>query len=72
MDRFLNGTLDFPGIAELCADAVDRFGDGEPPSRKLDELISPGRRGPRLGRNRRPSWSVKDRICLISSASATA
>jgi 1-deoxy-D-xylulose-5-phosphate reductoisomerase len=40
VDRFLNGTLDFPGIAELCAAAVDRFGSGEPAEPELDELIS--------------------------------
>jgi 1-deoxy-D-xylulose-5-phosphate reductoisomerase len=38
--RFLNGTLDFPGIAQLCAAAVDRFGGGEPAEPRLDELIS--------------------------------
>ena len=37
VDRFLNGTLSFNGIAALCADAVDRFGDGAPP--ELDELL---------------------------------
>jgi 1-deoxy-D-xylulose-5-phosphate reductoisomerase len=37
VDRFLKGTLAFNGIATLCADAVDRFGDGAPP--ELDELI---------------------------------
>jgi 1-deoxy-D-xylulose-5-phosphate reductoisomerase len=40
VDRFLNGTLDFPGIAELCAAAVDRFGSGKPAEPELDELIS--------------------------------
>ena len=29
VERFLNGTIDFPGIAELCAGAVERFGGGE-------------------------------------------
>jgi hypothetical protein len=33
----MSGTLDFPGIATLCADAVARFGDGPPP--QLDELL---------------------------------
>ena len=37
VDRFLKGTLSFNGIATLCADAVDRFGDGAPPD--LDELL---------------------------------
>jgi 1-deoxy-D-xylulose-5-phosphate reductoisomerase len=37
VDRFMSGTLDFPGIATLCADAVARFGDGPPP--QLDELL---------------------------------
>jgi 1-deoxy-D-xylulose-5-phosphate reductoisomerase len=36
--RFMNGTLDFVGIATLCADAIDRFGDGPAPD--LDELIA--------------------------------
>jgi len=27
--RFLAGTLDFPGISRLCAEAVERFGDGD-------------------------------------------
>jgi 1-deoxy-D-xylulose-5-phosphate reductoisomerase len=39
VERFLNGTLDFPGIAELCAGAVERFGGGEPAAPALDELI---------------------------------
>ncbi len=36
--RFLDGTLDFPGIAAVCAGAVARFGEGaaEP---SLDEVI---------------------------------
>ncbi|HEY5519590.1 MAG TPA: hypothetical protein VIK08_02950, partial [Candidatus Limnocylindrales bacterium] len=37
VDRFLNGTLSFNGIAALCADAVERFGDGAAP--ELDELL---------------------------------
>jgi 1-deoxy-D-xylulose-5-phosphate reductoisomerase len=37
VDRFMNGTLDFPGIARLCEEAVDRYGDG--PAPQLDELI---------------------------------
>jgi 1-deoxy-D-xylulose-5-phosphate reductoisomerase len=37
VDRFMNGSLDFPGIARLCADAVARFGDG--PAPELEELI---------------------------------
>ena len=37
VDRFMNGSLDFPGIATLCADAVARFGDGPAPD--LDELL---------------------------------
>ena len=38
VDRFMNGTLDFVGIPTLCADAVDRFGEGSAPD--LDELIA--------------------------------
>jgi 1-deoxy-D-xylulose-5-phosphate reductoisomerase len=38
VDRFLAGTLSFTGIAELCADAVARFGDGAAPD--LPELLS--------------------------------
>jgi 1-deoxy-D-xylulose-5-phosphate reductoisomerase len=37
VNRFMAGTLDFPGIATLCGDAVDRFGDGAAPD--LEELI---------------------------------
>jgi 1-deoxy-D-xylulose-5-phosphate reductoisomerase len=36
--RFLDGTVDFQGIADLCARAVDRFGNGDQqPS--VDELM---------------------------------
>jgi 1-deoxy-D-xylulose-5-phosphate reductoisomerase len=38
VDRFLKGTLSFTGIAELCADAVTRFGAGAAP--ELPELLS--------------------------------
>jgi len=38
VDRFLAGTLPFPGIAELCADAVVRFGTGAAP--ELPELLA--------------------------------
>ncbi len=38
VDRFLAGTLDFPGIARLCELAVTRFGDGPAPD--LDELLA--------------------------------
>jgi len=38
VDRFMKGTLDFLGISALCADAVDRFGNGPPPP--LEELIA--------------------------------
>jgi 1-deoxy-D-xylulose-5-phosphate reductoisomerase len=38
VDRFLAGTLPFTGIAELCADSVDRFGDGPAPD--LPELLA--------------------------------
>jgi 1-deoxy-D-xylulose-5-phosphate reductoisomerase len=38
VDRFLNGTLDFSGVATLCADAVSRFGSGDAPN--LEELIA--------------------------------
>ncbi len=37
VDRFLGGSLDFPGIASLCSDAVKRFGEGSEP--RLEELI---------------------------------
>jgi len=37
VDRFMNGSLNFPGIAALCADAVARFGDGPAPA--LGELL---------------------------------
>ena len=40
VDRFLNGRLSFSGIAELCGDAVKRFGSGEPQAPDLDELIA--------------------------------
>jgi 1-deoxy-D-xylulose-5-phosphate reductoisomerase len=36
--RFLEGTLDFPGISRLCADAVESFGAGDRQP-DLDELI---------------------------------
>ncbi len=36
--RFLDGTLDFPGIPAMAAAAVERFGDGAAPD--LDELIT--------------------------------
>jgi 1-deoxy-D-xylulose-5-phosphate reductoisomerase len=38
VDRFLAGTLPFTGIAELCADAVTRFGGGAAP--ELPELLA--------------------------------
>jgi 1-deoxy-D-xylulose 5-phosphate reductoisomerase len=38
VDRFLAGTLSFTGIAELCADAIARFGDGAAP--ELPELLA--------------------------------
>jgi 1-deoxy-D-xylulose-5-phosphate reductoisomerase len=38
VDRFMNGSLDFPGIATLCADAVNRYGSGDAPN--LEELIA--------------------------------
>ncbi len=37
--RFLDGTLDFPGIPRLLAAAVDRFGDGDQ-APALDELVA--------------------------------
>jgi 1-deoxy-D-xylulose-5-phosphate reductoisomerase len=39
VDRFLNGTLDFPGISEMCRAAVDRFSDGGTRAPQLDELL---------------------------------
>ncbi|HYI22507.1 MAG TPA: 1-deoxy-D-xylulose-5-phosphate reductoisomerase [Candidatus Limnocylindrales bacterium] len=38
VERFLGGTLGFNGIADLCAHAVDRFGNGADPN--LEELIT--------------------------------
>jgi len=39
VDRFLNGTLDFRGVAAVCGSAVERFGSGDPQRPALDELI---------------------------------
>jgi 1-deoxy-D-xylulose-5-phosphate reductoisomerase len=41
--RFLDGTLDFPGISRLVADAVDRFGEPTGPAASepsLEELLA--------------------------------
>jgi 1-deoxy-D-xylulose-5-phosphate reductoisomerase len=38
--RFLDGSLDFPGIPRLLAEAVDRFGSDGPQSPGLDELVA--------------------------------
>ena len=38
VERFLEGTLALPAIADLCADAVARFGSGPAPA--LDELLA--------------------------------
>jgi 1-deoxy-D-xylulose-5-phosphate reductoisomerase len=39
VSRFLDGSLDFPGITRLCAAAVERFGDrGEPDLQQLIDL----------------------------------
>lgn len=38
VSRFLDGTLDFPGISRLCASAVERFADMPDPD--LDGLIA--------------------------------
>jgi 1-deoxy-D-xylulose-5-phosphate reductoisomerase len=38
--RFLNRELPFTGIAEVCGDAVDRFGGGSADAPNLDELIA--------------------------------
>jgi 1-deoxy-D-xylulose-5-phosphate reductoisomerase len=38
VERFLNGGLSFTGIADLCSDAVARFGDGAAPD--LPELLA--------------------------------
>jgi len=40
VDRFLNGSISFNGIAELCGDAVARFGANEVEAPDLDELIA--------------------------------
>jgi 1-deoxy-D-xylulose-5-phosphate reductoisomerase len=37
--RFLDGTLDFPGISALCGRAVERFGEGGTAAPELGELI---------------------------------
>jgi 1-deoxy-D-xylulose-5-phosphate reductoisomerase len=37
--RFLDGSLDFPGITRLVGDAVERFGAGDSPP-PLDELLA--------------------------------
>jgi 1-deoxy-D-xylulose-5-phosphate reductoisomerase len=37
--RFLDGSLDFPGIASLVGDAVDQFADGDP-NPSLGELMA--------------------------------
>jgi 1-deoxy-D-xylulose-5-phosphate reductoisomerase len=37
VERFLDGSLDLPGIAALCSEAVSRYGDGPQPD--LDELL---------------------------------
>ena len=37
--RFLNGSLDFPGIPRLLAAAVERFGSGAPREPSLDEIV---------------------------------
>jgi 1-deoxy-D-xylulose-5-phosphate reductoisomerase len=38
--RFLDGTLDFPGIPRLLEDAVTRFGEGADQSPDLDTLVA--------------------------------
>jgi 1-deoxy-D-xylulose-5-phosphate reductoisomerase len=38
VERFLGGSLSFTGIADLCADAVARFGNGSAPN--LPELLA--------------------------------
>src|SRR5688572_26410776 len=40
VDRFLSGSLDFFGVADLCEGAVKRFGDGGSDAPELDELIA--------------------------------
>ena len=37
VERFLDGSLDFPSIALLCASAIDRYGPG--PAPEIDELL---------------------------------
>ncbi|HEX7544465.1 MAG TPA: 1-deoxy-D-xylulose-5-phosphate reductoisomerase [Candidatus Limnocylindrales bacterium] len=39
VSRFLNGSLDFPGIPRLLAAAVERFGSGEPREPSLEEIV---------------------------------
>ena len=38
--RFLDGTLDFPGIPRLLEDAVARFGTGPGQAPGYDELVA--------------------------------
>jgi 1-deoxy-D-xylulose-5-phosphate reductoisomerase len=38
--RFLDGSLSFPGISELCATAVERFATGGSTQPSLDELLA--------------------------------
>jgi 1-deoxy-D-xylulose-5-phosphate reductoisomerase len=38
--RFLDGTLDFPGIARLLESAVTRFGEGADQAPDVDELVA--------------------------------
>jgi 1-deoxy-D-xylulose 5-phosphate reductoisomerase len=39
VERFLDGTLDFPGIARLLETAVERFGGTGGPDPDVDGLI---------------------------------
>jgi 1-deoxy-D-xylulose-5-phosphate reductoisomerase len=38
--RFLNGSLDFPGIPRLLAAAVERFGSADPREPSLEEIVA--------------------------------
>jgi 1-deoxy-D-xylulose-5-phosphate reductoisomerase len=40
VDRFLSGTLTFPGIASVLEDAVDRFGGGDDQTPDLETLVA--------------------------------
>ena len=50
--RFLDGSLDFPGIARLVGAAVEHFGAGGDREPDLEALLDLDARGPRLVHDR--------------------